>query len=57
MATAPTAMKIPRSTRAMTMPTMSADCCSFAGTPNLAMMMMKTNRLSTLRLYSVSQPA
>ncbi len=41
----------------MTMPTISADCWSFSGTPNLAMMMRKTKRLSTDSEYSVSQPA
>ncbi|MNC99207.1 hypothetical protein D3C83_174100 [compost metagenome] len=39
------------------MPISRAVCWYFLGTPNLAMMIRKTNRLSTLRLYSVSQPA
>jgi hypothetical protein len=39
------------------MPIIRAVCWYRAGTPNLAMMMRKMNRLSTLRLYSVSQPA
>ena len=39
------------------MPTIRASCWYFRGTPNLAMMMMKMNRLSTDREYSVSQPA
>ena len=39
------------------MPTISASCWYCRGTPNLAMMMMKMNRLSTEREYSVSQPA
>ena len=54
---APSRMKIPRSTSAMMMPTISASCCSFRGTWKRAMMITKTNRLSTERLYSVSQPA
>ena len=41
----------------MTMPTMSANCCSFSGTANFAMIRMKMNRLSTDSEYSVSQPA
>ena len=57
IAAAPTPMKIARITRASTMPTISASCWYFRGTPNLAMMMMKMNRLSTEREYSVSQPA
>ena len=39
------------------MPTISASCWYCRGTPNLAMMMMKMNRLSTDSEYSVSQPA
>jgi hypothetical protein len=50
-------MKIPRITNARMMPTSSAVCWYCLGTLNLAMMMTKTNRLSTDRLYSVSQPA
>ena len=42
---------------ASTMPTIRASCWYFRGTPNLAMMMMKMNRLSIEREYSVSQPA
>ena len=41
----------------MTMPTISANCCSFSGTANFAMIRMKMNRLSTDSEYSVSQPA
>ncbi len=50
-------MKIPRSTSAMMMPTMSTSCWYFLGTLNRLMMMTNTNRLSMLRLYSVSHPA
>ena len=57
MATAPSAMKMPRKISASTMPTINASCWYFLGTLKLAMMMMKMNRLSTERLYSVSQPA
>ena len=57
MAAAPRAMKMPRKISAKMMPTSSANCCSFLGTFSLAMMMMKMNRLSIDRLYSVSQPA
>ncbi len=57
MTTAPSAMKIPRSTIAMTMPVISADCCSLAGTRKLLMMSRKTKRLSTDSEYSVSHPA
>jgi hypothetical protein len=49
-------MKTARNTSAMTMPTIRASCWYFLGTLKLAMMMMKMNRLSTDRLYSVSQP-
>ncbi len=42
---------------AMMMPIMRADCWSFSGTPNLAMMSRKMNRLSTDSEYSVSHPA
>ena len=41
----------------MMMPTISASCCSFRGTWKRAMMITKTNRLSTDSEYSVSQPA
>ena len=57
IAAAPTAMKMPRSTMAMMMPMSRADCWSFSGTPNLAMISRKMNRLSTDSEYSVSQPA
>ena len=57
MAAAPTAMKIARITRAITMPIISAYCWSSRGTANLLMMMMKMNRLSTESEYSASQPA
>ncbi|OPZ49744.1 MAG: hypothetical protein BWY91_03004 [bacterium ADurb.BinA028] len=57
MTAAPSAMNSPRSTMAMMMPTMRADCCSRSGTRKLAMMSRKTKRLSTDREYSVSQPA
>ena len=57
MATAPSAMNMPRNTSASTMPTSSASCWYFRGTLKLAMMMRKMNRLSTDRLYSVSHPA
>src|SRR6476620_8249205 len=57
MAAAPMKMKMPRSTSAITMPTNSASCWYCRGTANLAMMTMKTNRLSTDNEYSVSQPA
>ena len=57
MATAPIAMKMPRKISARMMPTSSASCWYFRGTASRLMMMMKTNRLSTERLYSVSQPA
>ena len=38
-------------------PTRRAVCWYCLGTPNFAMMMTKTNKLSIDRLYSVSQPA
>ena len=50
-------MKIARMIRASTMPIISAVCWYSRGTANFAMMMMKMNRLSMERLYSVSQPA
>ena len=50
-------MKMARITSAITMPIISAYCCSSRGTANLLMMMMKMNRLSTDREYSTSQPA
>jgi hypothetical protein len=39
------------------MPTSSASCWYLRGTLKLAMMMMKMNRLSIDKLYSVNQPA
>ena len=39
------------------MPIISAVCWYSRGTANFAMMMMKMNRLSMEREYSVSQPA
>ena len=57
IAAAPSAMKMPRSTMAITMPIISADCWYFSGTANLAMISRKMKRLSTEREYSVSQPA
>ncbi len=50
-------MKMPRSTMAMMIPIISANCWYFSGTEKLAMMRMKMNRLSTESEYSVSQPA
>jgi hypothetical protein len=50
-------MRMPRSTSASTIPTLSTRSWSFGGTENRAISTMKTKRLSTLRLYSVSQPA
>ena len=41
----------------MMMPTISTSCWYLRGTEKRAMMMMKTKRLSMLRLYSVTQPA
>ena len=57
IATAPSAMKMPRKISARMMPTSSACCWYFFGTLKLAMMIRKMNRLSTDKLYSVSQPA
>ena len=57
IAAAPTAMKMPRMISASTMPTIRAVCWYCFGTANLPRMMMKMNRLSTEREYSVSQPA
>ena len=48
---------MPRSTMAMTMPIIRANCWSRSGTANLAMMRRKMNRLSTDSEYSVSHPA
>ena len=53
MTAAPTRMKISRSTSAMMMPESSTFCWNSRGTRNAPMMMMKTKRLSTERLYSV----
>jgi hypothetical protein len=39
------------------MPIVSTRSCRLGGTANRASSTMKTNRLSTLRLYSVSHPA
>ena len=44
---------MPRRISAMRMPTSSTFCWYIAGYRERAMMMTKTNRLSTLRLYSV----
>ena len=49
-------MNPPRMTSASTMPMSSTFCWYCRGTPNRAMMITKTKRLSTERLYSVSQP-
>ena len=57
ISSAPSTMKTPRSTSATMIPTISAVCCSSRGTENRDRMITKTNRLSTERLYSVSQPA
>lgn len=56
MAAAPTAMKMPRSTSAITMPAISTVCCACFGTANRVRITMNTNRLSTLRLFSVTNP-
>ena len=50
-------MKIPRSTSARATPSSSTRLCSFPGTADLLISSTNTNRLSTDRLYSVSQPA
>ena len=57
MSAAPAAMNAPRMTSASTMPMSSTFCWYCRGTANRLMMITKTNRLSTDRLYSVSQPA
>ncbi len=49
---APSAMKITRSTSAMMMPKVSTSCWYFSGTANVVMMITKTKRLSTDRLFS-----
>ena len=45
-------MKIARMTRARTMPKVSTLCWCSSGTANVVMMITKTNRLSTERLFS-----
>ncbi|MNJ05535.1 hypothetical protein D3C73_1669070 [compost metagenome] len=57
MMAAPSTMKIARRISAMIMPNISTSCWYFRGTEKRAMMMMKTNRLSTDNAYSVIQPA
>ena len=57
MAAAPARMKTVRRTSAITTPTSSTFCWYSRGTANLVMMMRKTNRLSTERLFSVMYPA
>ena len=54
---APTAMKTARSARAAMMPKMSTRCWCSRGTANVVMMITKTNRLSTDRLFSTRYPA
>ena len=54
---APAAMNPPRITSASTMPMSSTFCWYCRGTAKRPMMITKTKRLSTDRLYSVSQPA
>ncbi len=56
MIAAPAAMNAPRITNASRTPINSTFCWYFRGTANRPMMMTKTNRLSTDRLYSVIQP-
>lgn len=51
------AMKIARSTRAMSTPMSSTRCCRCEGTENFAMIRTKTKRLSTLSDFSVMNPA
>ena len=53
MTAAPTAMNAPRRISASTIPNSSTLCWCSAGTAKLAMMMTKTNRLSTESEYSV----
>lgn len=57
MAAAPTAMNAPRITSARTMPMVSTFCWYSRGTAKVDMMITKTNRLSTLRAFSVTYPA
>ena len=49
---APSAMKIARMISASTMPKVSTLCWCSSGTANVVMMITKTNRLSTERLFS-----
>ena len=49
---APSAMKIARMTSARMMPNVSTLCWWRSGTANVVMMITKTNRLSTERLFS-----
>ena len=49
---APSAMKIARRISAMMMPKVSTLCWCSSGTANVVMMITKTNRLSTERLFS-----
>jgi hypothetical protein len=51
---APATMKIARSARAATIPIVSARACCSGGTANVFMMIRKTNRLSTDRLFSTT---
>lgn len=57
MIAAPAAMKIARSTRAISTPTSSTRCWRWEGTENFAMIRTKTKRLSTLSDFSVMYPA
>ncbi len=57
MAAAPSRMNTVRSTSAIATPTSSTFCWNSLGTANFVMMMRKTNRLSTERLFSVMYPA
>ena len=49
---APSTMKIARRISAMMMPKVSTLCWCSSGTANVVMMITKTNRLSTDRLFS-----
>lgn len=51
------AMKMARSTRAISTPMSSTRCWSCEGTANFAMIRTKTKRLSTLSDFSVMNPA
>lgn len=53
---APMRMNTPRNTNAIVMPMDSTNFCSCFGTAKFDIMMTKTNRLSILSEYSVSQP-